>query len=166
MTAYVEHALDEQRAGRQLPLVTRLRESGRIVGSTRFHDIEPWSWPAGSANQRLDRPDAVEIGYTWLAPSAQRTGVNHEAKLLMLTHAFEVWKVHRVRFRTDERNQRSRAAIERLGAQFDGIVRADRPGADDTVRHSAYYSILADEWPVVREHLMARGRRGGDGLPT
>ena len=97
---------------------------------------------------------------TWLAASAQRTRCNTEAKLLMLAHAFERWQVHSVSLKTDERNARSRRAIERLGARFDGLRRADMPGADGTVRTSAYYSILAAEWPVVCEGLRGnlRGR--------
>lgn len=94
-------------------------------------------WPPGSDLHRFDRPDTVEIGSTWLAASAQRQRCNTEAKLLMLTHAFEHWRVHSVSFKTDERNVRSRRAIERLGARFDGVRRADMPGVDGTVRSSA-----------------------------
>ena len=97
----------------------------------------------------------AEIGHTWLAASAQRTGINTEAKFLMLRHAFEVWEVHVVRLRSDQRNARSRSAIERLGARFEGVRRADRPGADGTVRDSAFYSISVAEWPAVRDHLGA-----------
>jgi RimJ/RimL family protein N-acetyltransferase len=88
----------------------------------------------------------------------QRTGVNTEAKLLMLTHAFETWRVHSARLITDARNERSRQAILRLGAHFDGIVRGHRVGADGTVRHSAFYSILDAEWPDVKERLRSRLR--------
>jgi RimJ/RimL family protein N-acetyltransferase len=105
-------------------------------------------------------PDVVDIGFTWLARSAQRTPVNTEAKLLMMGHAFEVWEVHRVALQTDVRNARSRAAIERIGGQLDGILRADRPGADDTVRTSARFSILAAEWPVTKARLTARLHAG------
>jgi RimJ/RimL family protein N-acetyltransferase len=101
-------------------------------------------------------PDVVDIGYTWLAGPAQRTHVNTEAKLLMMTHAFEIWEVHRVALQTDVRNTRSRAAIERIGGQLDGIMRADRPGSDDTVRTSARFSIVAAEWPAVKARLTAR----------
>ena len=103
--------------------------------------------------QRTDRPDAVEVGSTWLAASAQRTRCNTEAKYLLLAHAFEGWEVHRVSLRTDERNERSRRAIERLGAQFEGIRRVDMPGQDGTVRNSACYSIVRAEWPAVRDRL-------------
>ena len=106
---------------------------------------------AGASHQRHGVPDVVDIGYTWLAGPAQRTHVNTEAKLLMMTHAFEVWEVHRVALQTDVRNARSRAAIARIGGQLDGIMRADRPGSDDTVRTSARFSIVAAEWPEVKE---------------
>jgi RimJ/RimL family protein N-acetyltransferase len=101
-------------------------------------------------------PDVVDIGFTFLAASAQRSPVNTEAKLLMMTHAFEVWQVHRVALQTDVRNKRSWAAIERIGGRLDGIMRADRPGADDTVRTSARFSIVAEEWPAVKTRLAAR----------
>jgi RimJ/RimL family protein N-acetyltransferase len=153
MTDYVGEALAARAAGDQLPFATRRRADGRVVGTTRFSDVAPWSWPTGSPLQRDDRPDVAEIGHTWLAASAQRTGINTEAKTLMLRHAFEVWEVHVVRLRTDQRNARSRAAIERLGARFEGVRRADRPGADGTVRDSAFYSISRAEWPAVRARL-------------
>ena len=105
---------------------------------------------------KSDEPDVVDIGFTWLAGAAQRTFVNTEAKLLMMTHAFEVWQVHRVALQTDVRNKRSWAAIERIGGQLDGIMRAARPGSDDTVRTSARFSIVAAEWPHVKARLTAR----------
>lgn len=128
----------------------------RVVGSTSFIGMEPWSWPAGSPLQRRDRPDSVEIGATWLAASAQRTRCNTEAKLLMLTHAFEVWDVYAVRFRTDERNERSRRGIERLGATLEGVIRADSPARDGCPRNSASYSILSEEWPSISGRLRRR----------
>jgi N-acetyltransferase len=156
MCGYVETAI----AGRDddvfTPFVIVHRSDERVVGSTRFFN-ERWDWShADPTRQRDDRPDVVEIGSTWLAASAQRTAINTEAKLLLLTHAFEVLDVHRVCLRTDRRNQRSRAAIERLGASFDGVWRADRPGADGTVRDTAQYSIVADEWPAIRRSLRER----------
>jgi len=154
MRAHVERLLRQRQAGDRLPFVTVWR--GRVVGSTSFIEPRVWAWPAGSSRQRTDRPDAVEIGSTWLAASAQRTRCNSEAKLLMLGHAFERWEVHSVSLKTDERNQRSRRAIERLGARFDGIRRADMPAADGTVRNSAYYSVVAAEWPVVKAGLESR----------
>jgi RimJ/RimL family protein N-acetyltransferase len=128
----------------------------RVVGATRFCEVAYWNWPPGATHQRRGVPDVVDIGFTWLAGSAQRSPVNTEAKLLMMTHAFEVWEVHRVALQTDVRNKRSWAAIERIGGQLDGIMRADRPGADDTVRTSARFSIVASEWPAVKERLVAR----------
>jgi RimJ/RimL family protein N-acetyltransferase len=101
------------------------------------------------------------IGSTWLAASAQRTAVNTEAKLLMLTHAFDVWGVHRVTLKTDARNARSRSSIQRLGAVFEGVRRVHVPAADGTLRDTAYYSIVAAEWPAVRDGLLERVRRPG-----
>ena len=158
--AYIEFALAEQKDGRAVPFATVDRKKGRVVGSTRFFDIVYWDWPQDDPNQRgADLPDALEIGHTWLAPEAQRTGINTEAKLLMLTHAFEVWRVHRVRLTTDARNQRSRRAIERLGARFDGILRATRNAYDSGIRDSAYYSMLDSEWPEARAALERRLRQ-------
>jgi RimJ/RimL family protein N-acetyltransferase len=157
--AYVEYALAEQAAGRATPFATVNRESGQVVGSTRFFDISFWDWPPGSPHQRgEDLPDALEIGHTWLSVDAQRTGINTEAKLLMLTHAFETWHVHRVRLTTDARNERSRRAIERLGARLDGILRATRNAYDGGIRDSAYYSILDSEWPEAKATLEKRLR--------
>ncbi len=160
MEAYVDTALRGRADDLFSPFVTVRREDGRIVGSTRFL-TERWDWSASDpAQQRDDTPDVVEIGWTWLAPSVQRTAVNTEAKLLLLTYAFEGWQVHRVCLRTDRRNERSRNAIERLGARLDGVIRSDRPGSDGSVRDTAHYSITADEWPAVQSELSRRlGRR-------
>ena len=98
----------------------------------------------------------VEIGWTWLAAAAQRTPINTEAKLLMLTHAFETWRVHAVKLNTDARNARSRAAIERIGARFDGVLRAHRPASDGGIRDTAAFSLLEAEWPAAKRHLLAR----------
>jgi RimJ/RimL family protein N-acetyltransferase len=159
MTDYVADALDKVAAGAHVAFATVRKDDGgpdRVVGATRFCELAFWQWPPGASLQRDAVPDVVDIGFTWLAGSAQRSRVNTEAKLLMMGHAFDVWRVHRVALQTDVRNARSRAAIERIGGQLDGIMRADRPGSDDTVRTSARYSILAAEWPVVRERLTAR----------
>jgi N-acetyltransferase len=153
MRRYIDAALAARDSGDQLPFATIRVVDGRVAGTTRFHELLPWTWPPGHPLQRRDRPDVTEIGHTWLAPSAQRTGINTEAKYLMLRHAFEVWDVHVVRLRTDRRNQRSWAAIERLGARFEGVRRADRPGADGTVRDSAFFSISREEWPGVSARL-------------
>jgi N-acetyltransferase len=154
---YVGAALRAHAAEKVLPFATVDRVAGRVVGSTRFLNVEFWDWPEDSPFQRgADRPDVVEIGATWLAPSAQRTAINTEAKLLMLTHAFETWRVHRVSLVTDARNMRSRNAILRLGARFDGVLRAVRVAADFTIRDTAAYSILDSEWPEVKAGLAAR----------
>ncbi len=160
MRQYVEGALAEQQAGRALPFATVDRDAKRVVGSTRFGNIEFWAWPAGSPLQRgADVPDVVEIGWTWLTPEAQRTAINTEAKLLMLRHAFETWRVHRVSLMTDARNMQSRNAILRLGARFDGVLRTARVASDGGIRDTAAYSILDSEWPAVKENLTARLRR-------
>ena len=152
--AYIDGAEAMRLTGWRLPFVIEF--DGRVVGSTSYIEPNVWSWPAGSPHQRDGVPDVCEIGATWLAASAQRTSCNTECKLLLLAHAFETWEVHRVSLRTDARNQRSRAAIERLGCQFDGVRRADLPGTDDTVRDSAYYSMLAAEWPAAKAALTTR----------
>jgi RimJ/RimL family protein N-acetyltransferase len=148
---YIELALADRDAGHRLPFAIVWRD--RVVGSTSYLDVQRWRWPAGSPLQRTDRPDSVEIGSTWLAASAQRTRCNTEAKHLLLSHAFDVWDVHRVCLKTDERNAQSRRAIERLGARFEGLRRADMPAQDGSVRTSAYYSIVRAEWPDVRKRL-------------
>jgi N-acetyltransferase len=160
MAAYVERALDHARAGDQVPFATRARASGRVVGSTRFYELEPWDWdgidPGATPAPHAGVRDRASIGHTWLGPAAQRTPVNTEAKLLMLGHAFDVWGVRAVRLQTDSRNERSRAAIARLGCSLDGVLRVDRPASDGTVRHSAIFSMTADEWPAARRRLEER----------
>ncbi len=160
MTAYVDLALAEAARGDMVPFATVDARTNRIVGSTRFCNLERWSLdPPSPASMSPVGVDVVEIGWTWLAASAQRTAINTEAKLLMLTHAFDVWRVRCVRLKTDARNARSRANIERVGARLDGIIRAHMPAADGGIRDSAYYSLLADEWPAARDRLAARLRR-------
>jgi RimJ/RimL family protein N-acetyltransferase len=155
--AYIDAALAELDAGRALPFATVDRARGVVVGCTRLFNIEFWPWPPGNVNQRgAEWPDVVEIGWTWLAAAAQRTPINTEAKLLMLGHAFDRWRVHRVSLMTDARNQRSRNAILRLGARFDGVLRAARPASDGAIRDTAAFSILEVEWPAVRANLEAR----------
>src|SRR5207302_1234574 len=111
MAAYVEDALAARAAGTAFPLATVRLADGAVIGSSRFFDVERWTWPAGHREARREALDACEIGYTWLAADAIRTAANTEAKLLMLTHAFESWGVRRVCFHTDVRNERSRAAL-------------------------------------------------------
>jgi N-acetyltransferase len=153
-TTYVDTAMAWRDAGSALPFAIVRQEDGVVLGSTRFWNIERWSWPQGHPCYGRSTPDACEIGYTWLARSALRTAANTEAKLLMLTHAFEVWQVLRVCFHTDARNQRSRAALERIGGQFEGILRAHRMAADYIPRDSVRYSIVAAEWPAVKRRLL------------
>ncbi|GMV85716.1 MAG: N-acetyltransferase [Dehalococcoidia bacterium] len=157
--AYVEAALELAGRGEALPFATRDLVSGRVVGSTRFANFERLPWDGTPASPAA-RPDAVEIGWTWLAASAQRSAINTGAKFLMLRHAFEVWGTRVVRLKTDRRNARSRAAIERIGAKLDGVIRAHSLGADGQLRDSAYYSIIETEWPAVRAALEARPGRG------
>ena len=132
--------------------------------------LEWWSWPPGPISvegepRRAatgDPPDVVEIGHGWLEPAAQRTAVFTSTAYLMMAHAFDAWRVHRLVLKTDARNARSRAAIERLGGRFEGILRAHLPAADGVVRDTAMYSVVVGEWPGVRKHLesaIVRGQR-------
>lgn len=140
---WMEMALEESRAGREGPFATRDKRSGEVVGSTRFMNVRP-----------TDR--VVEIGWTWINPSAWGTGANIEAKLLMLGHAFETLECVRVEFKTDARNERSRAALAAIPAQFEGVLRKHLTMPDVGVRDSAYYSVIDDEWPEVRATLRRR----------
>ena len=155
MTRYVDSAVRAREAGTTVPFATVRLADGKLVGSTRFFDIERWDWPAGHGEANRAGPDGCEIGYTWLSSSAIRTAANTEAKLLMLEQAFERWRVHRVCFHTDMRNERSRNALARLGAAFEGTLRAHRLASDLTPRDSARFSITAVEWPGVRQRLTA-----------
>lgn len=158
MRAYVEFAVAEAERGRAVPFVTLDKRSGRVVGSTRFANLEWWSWASQPPPPLPVGPDALEIGWTWLAASAQHTGVNTEAKLLMLDLAFGGWRVRRVTLKTDARNARSRAAMTRIGATFEGTLRAHMPAADGGVRDSAMFSFVASEWPEKRAALAAKLR--------
>jgi RimJ/RimL family protein N-acetyltransferase len=153
MAAYVETALAWRDAGTAVPFATVRAADGVVIGSTRFWEIEHWSWPEGHPLPGRNLPDVCEIGWTWLTRPAIRSAANTEAKLLMLTHAFETWKVLRVCLHTDSRNERSRAAMERMGARFEGILRAHRKAVDNLPRDSARYSIIAAEWPETKQHL-------------
>jgi RimJ/RimL family protein N-acetyltransferase len=161
MHAYVAAGLADEQSGWALPFATTLTDGGRVVGSTRFLELDDWGEGGGGRvggppTGVVGTPKTAEIGATWLAASVQRTAVNTEAKLLMLQHAFDTWHAERITLKTDARNARSRAAIERLGAQFEGIRRAHVRASDGTIRDSAYYSILRAEWPDVRTRLTAR----------
>ncbi len=158
---YVQQALAGRDQGRAVPFTVRRLADQRVVGSTRFLDLDVFGWPspwppgvsAGPEPSAGRPPSVAEIGSTWYAASAQRTGVNTACKLLMLTHAFDVWEVLRVTLKTDARNAASRGAIERLGAQYEGVRRAHFPAQDGGIRDTAYYSVVASEWPEVRAGL-------------
>jgi RimJ/RimL family protein N-acetyltransferase len=155
-TKYANTALAWRDAGTAVPFATIRLADGAVIGSTRFFDMERWAWPEGYPRHGRADPDACEIGYTWLTRPAIRTAANTEAKLLMLTHAFETWQVLRVCLHTDARNERSRAAIARIGGHFEGILRAHRLASDFTPRDSARFAIVAAEWPEVKARLRQR----------
>lgn len=150
--AYVDWLLDDAATGHIAPFVQRRLADDTIVGCTRF--LSPL-WPLGR-----DDPDEVEIGGTWLTSAAQRSGVNTEAKLLLMTHAFDAWSVQRVAICTDARNTQSCRAIERLGARFEGINlrhrRSTRTEDADRLRDTAVYAVTVDDWPDIRDALTAR----------
>ncbi|HTH51712.1 MAG TPA: GNAT family protein [Pyrinomonadaceae bacterium] len=143
MERYLRSALADQALGVALPFVTIERETGTIVGSTRFGNID-------TSNRK------AEIGWTWINPEWQRTVINTEAKLLMLTHAFEVWKCIRVELKTDSNNQKSRAAIARIGAVEEGTLRNHMITESGRYRDSVYFSIIDSEWENVRADLTAK----------
>ncbi|MFJ8361560.1 GNAT family N-acetyltransferase [Streptomyces sp. NPDC093984] len=153
--AYIDAQLGRAAAGWVAPYAQISLSTGRAVGATAY--LDPRSWHTD------DRLDAIEVGFTWLARSAQGTGVNAEAKLLLFRHAFEQWDVARVDLKTDARNNRSRAAIQSVGARFEGVLRnwsrSWAPGEEDRLRDSAIYSITAEEWPECRSLLEARVAR-------
>ena len=142
MQAWVQTALDEQTAGTSLPFAIISQASGEAIGSTRYMNIVP-------AHRRL------EIGSTWLSTAAQRSGANTEAKLLLLTHAFEALKAIRVELKTDALNSRSRAAIARIGGIEEGIFRRHVICASGRVRDTVYFSMLDNEWPAVKARLFS-----------
>ncbi|HDR9507798.1 GNAT family N-acetyltransferase [Burkholderia cepacia] len=141
--AYIDTALQGRAAGTVMPFAIVDGASGRVIGSTRF-------WKIDRKNRKL------EIGHTWLSESAQRTRANTEAKWLLLTYAFDTLHCVRVQFTTDELNEKSRAAILRLGAKQEGIVRHERIMPDGRKRNSVRFSIIDEEWPDVRARLMAK----------
>lgn len=147
--AYIATALLGQARGQELPFVIIRKTSGEVVGTTRFYDIKP-----------ADR--GVAIGYTWLSARAQRTVINTEAKLLLLTHAFEHWGCIRVELITDVLNEQSRTAILRLGAKQEGVLRNHLIMPGPRIRDSACFSIIKQEWPEVKARLHARVRRADD----
>jgi RimJ/RimL family protein N-acetyltransferase len=149
--AYIERALAGQQEGKMLPWAVRSLASGKLVGSTRYHDI-------------VAAIDRVEIGYTWYAKSSQRSHVNTSCKLLLLTHAFEALECKVVGLRTDKFNFTSQRAIEALGAKQDGVIRHFGTRRDGSARDVVMYSIIASEWPEVKQHLTRRLARHGTGV--
>lgn len=147
LRAYLDAALANQANGTELPLTTVRRADDRVVGSTRFLALRP-------------EHRSVEIGWTWLAPEAWETGINVEAKLLMLEHAFDRLGCLRVELKTDARNDRSRRAMAALPAQFEGVHRKAMLVRGGERRDSAWYSVIDDEWPAVRANLLRRLGRG------
>ena len=146
VNAYIEAGLAGQRNGAMLPWAVRELDGGRLIGSTRYHDIMP----------EIDR---VEIGYTWYAASFQRSEVNTLCKLMLMTHAFETLGCGVVGLRTDNFNFRSQRAIEALGARKDGVIRNFRRRKDGSIGDTVMYSILSQEWPDVKRHLEFRLQR-------
>ncbi|CAN5674824.1 GNAT family protein [soil metagenome] len=151
MRRHVEWAAAATRDGSQICFATVDQSTGRAVGSTHFLNIE-------RTHHRL------EIGYTWLSPTVHGRGYNSEAKLLQLEHAFERLAANRVEWKTDALNERSRGALLGIGATFEGIFRNHIIVADGRLRHSAYYSVIRDEWPRVKEQLTARLARQAQAL--
>ena len=158
MTGYVQTLLSSHQAGTDIPFVQRRVNAdsslGDVVGCTRFMNI---LFPLGRTVNGGLVPDEIEIGGTWLAKSVQRTSINTEAKLLLMTHAFDTWGVQRVAICTDERNEQSRRAIERIGGVFEGVLRSDRPSwvasEKGLLRNTAVYSVVSAEWPQVKSQL-------------
>lgn len=143
MEAYIRKALNGREEGHQMPFATTLKATGEVIGSTRFAAID-------RANRRM------EIGWTWITPAWQRTAVNTEAKLLMLRYAFGIAGCRRVEWKTDALNTRSRNAILRLGAQFEGTLRAHMIREDGSWRDTVYFSMLDDEWPEAEQKLVSK----------
>lgn len=143
MRAEIDRRLSEQAAGRMLPFTARRNDTGAVIGMTTFLDADP-------VNRR------VEVGATWNARSAQRSGTNTESKLLLLTHAFEVLGCVAVEFRTHWLNHQSREAIARLGAKQDGVLRNHRRMPDGSLRDTVVFSVIESEWPAVRSGLRHR----------
>jgi RimJ/RimL family protein N-acetyltransferase len=162
MAAHVAGLLADRDRSETVPFVQVRPADGAPVGMTRFLNIR--TRPGATT------PYAVEVGGTWLAASAQRTGINAEAKLLLMTYAFDEWKVGRLDIKTDVRNQRSRHAIAGIGGTFEGVLRGWQPsqveGEEDRLRDTAMFSIVRAEWPEVQARLRARLRAGSPGAPA
>jgi N-acetyltransferase len=148
MFAYVDAALAQQVSGLSLPFTIVERASGKVIGSTRYANIE-----------RVHR--RVEIGWTWVAPAWQRTPVNTECKYMLLRHAFETLGCIRVELKTDSLNEKSRKAIGRIGAREEGIFRNHMITSTGRIRHSVYFSVVDSEWPTVKRALEEKVKRNG-----
>lgn len=143
MQSVVEQAIVQRELGLEFPFIVRMNKSGLIVGSTRYYGVAP-------QNRK------VSIGYTWYSQSVQRTSVNTECKYLLLELAFDHMSCVSVQWHTDHRNKSSQAAIKRLGAKFEGVLRNDRIMPDGVIRHTHCFSMLDSEWPDSKQHLMSR----------
>ena len=150
MKAWIRKAQDEEDAGLSLPFAVRHKGSGKVIGSTRYMNVQ-------ADHRRL------EIGTTWYAKSHQRTAVNTECKILLLTHAYETLDCIAVEWRTHESNEASRAAILRLGAAFDGILRHHMIMPNGSIRNTAVYSMIQEDWPAAKERLEGKLLRYGAG---
>ena len=140
LLAFVQDLLGKQAQGTDLPFAVIFRETGQPVGCTRYMNIDV-------------RNRSVEVGGTWYGAAYRQTGVNTECKYLLLRHAFEIWECMRVQLKTDLNNVRSQAAIERIGAVKEGVLRNHMVRPDGTIRHSVIYSVIDSEWPQVKMHL-------------
>lgn len=140
LKSLIEGFLSRRETGTDFGFAVISQESGRVIGCSRYFDIQP-------------QHRALEIGGTWYSPAFQRTGVNTESKFLLLRHAFETLSYQRVQFKTDQRNERSQRALERIGAVKEGVLRNNMVMPDGYLRSSVVYSILSDEWPAVKAHL-------------
>jgi RimJ/RimL family protein N-acetyltransferase len=140
---WLQTSIDSARAGREVPFAIVSTQTGEVLGSTRFMEL------------RFEHLRA-EIGWSWLTRDVWGTGANVETKLLLLTQAFEVAGLRRVEFKTDARNERSRGALDALGAQFEGVMRKHMVVRDGGPRDSAYYSVTDEDWPTVKRHLQGR----------
>ncbi|MEO0368316.1 MAG: GNAT family protein [Pseudomonadota bacterium] len=146
--SWFDYAASQREAGKQLPFVVKRLDDQKVVGSTRFYDID-------------FQHQNVSIGFTWYSASVQRTAVNTECKLLLLSHAFEVCKFNAVYWHTHHENKRSQAAIERLGAKLDGIIRNHKVMPNGSLRDTYSYSMIKEEWPGARAKLSARLKNSG-----
>jgi RimJ/RimL family protein N-acetyltransferase len=141
--AFIAAALQGEAAGAELPFAVIWKETGEVVGSTRYLEIDPLN-------------KSVEIGWTWYSPAVWGTVVNPEAKLLLMQHAFETWGARRVWLKTDAKNLRSQAAIRKLGAQYEGTLRHHRIRRDGSMRDTVIFSVIDPEWPAVKAGLLRR----------